>query len=122
MSGKRRSLGAAGERLASEFLAQRGYQIVERNWRFGRSGEIDLVARDGPWLVIVEVRARRGETHGTPEESVTPQKQARLVSLAQAYVDETAWGGPVRIDVVAIHLSPHGHLLGIHHVQDAVEA
>lgn len=122
MTDSRRGLGAAGERLAAEFLVGQGYQIVDRNWRSGRLGEIDLVAQKGPWLVIVEVRTRRGETHGTPEESVTPQKQARLVRLAEAYAGETGWAGPVRIDVVAVHLSPDGRLRGIHHVQDAVEA
>jgi putative endonuclease len=109
-----------GERLAAQFLADQGYRLLDRNWRFGREGEIDLVAVDGECLVIVEVRTRRGSAFGTPEESVTGRKQARLAALTQAYVAEQDWSGPVRIDVVGVHLSQQGHLLDINHLQDVV--
>lgn len=120
MSDARRRLGAAGEQLAAEFLAERGYVLLARNWRGGATGEIDLVAQDGSCLVIVEVRTRRGESFGTPEESVTSRKQARLAALTEAYMIETGWAGPVRIDVVAIHLAANGQLLNISHLRDAV--
>lgn len=120
MTQARRGLGVAGERLAAQFLADQGYRLLDRNWRFGREGEIDLAAVDGDCLVIVEVRTRRGRAFGTPEESVTRRKQARLAALTQAYVAEKDWGGPVRIDVVGVHLSEQGHLLDINHLQDVV--
>jgi putative endonuclease len=122
MKDARRSLGAAGERLAADFLAGQGYALLARNWRRGALGEIDLVAQDGACLVIVEVRTRRGRSFGTAEESVTPRKQARLVSLAEAYTAATGWTGPLRIDVVAIQLAANGSILRINHVQDAVHA
>lgn len=122
MTDARRSLGAAGERLAAEFLVGQGCSLLARNWRSGSLGEIDLVAQDGACLVVVEVRTRRGQRFGTAEESVTPRKQARLVSLAEAYVTETGWAGPVRIDVVAIQLAANGSLLRINHLRDAVQA
>src|SRR5262249_56551615 len=69
----RGELGRRGEDLAAELLRARGYTIVERNFRC-RAGEIDLVAFDGPTVVFVEVRSRRGERVGTPLESVDPRK------------------------------------------------
>jgi putative endonuclease len=120
MADSRQRLGRAGEQMAADLLAGKGYQILDRNWRSGRSGEIDLAAQDGACLVIVEVRTRRGEGYGSAEESVTPAKQARLAALAEAYSAEVAWQGPLRIDVVAISLSGDGRPLEIRHIVDAV--
>lgn len=121
MGDSRRALGAAGERLAAHFLSKSGYRILARNWRYGATGELDLVAQDGECLVAVEVRTRRGQRYGTPEESVVEAKQGRLATLAEAYAAETGWSGPLRIDVVAIHLAADGSLREIRHVRDAVE-
>lgn len=120
MADSRQRLGRAGEQMAADLLTGKGYQIVTRNWRSGRSGEIDLVAQDGPSLVIVEVRTRRGLTYGSAEESVTPAKQARLAALAEAYCDIAGWQGPVRIDVVAVSLAGDGRLLEVKHIENAV--
>lgn len=120
MTTSRRDLGDAGERLAAQLLSDKGYTLLARNWRSGATGEIDLVAQDGDCLVVVEVRTRRGERYGTPEESVTPRKQARLAALAEAYAAQAGWAGPLRIDVVAIHLAANGRLLAINHLRDAV--
>ena len=81
----RRQVGDRGEKLAADYLRSRGYDIIESNFRC-REGEIDIVARKGETLVFVEVRTRRGRDFGTPEESISPLKQQRLVSLAEAYV------------------------------------
>lgn len=120
MSDDRQRLGRAGEQMAAELLAGKGYQILARNWRSGRTGELDLVAQDGPCLVIVEVRTRRGQRFGSAEESVTPAKQARLAALAAAYSSEAGWQGPLRIDVVAIALSADGRPLETRHLVDVV--
>ncbi|NOZ30193.1 MAG: YraN family protein [Chloroflexi bacterium] len=120
MTSVRRGLGDTGESLAARELARRGLTIVARNWRCAQ-GEIDLIARDGDTLAIVEVRTRRGRTYGTPEESITPTKQARLIQLAQMYVAEIGWEGPWRIDVVAIELDRGGRLLRITHLPGAIE-
>lgn len=116
----RRGLGRLGETLAARHLAGQGYTIIERNYRCAE-GEIDIVAREGDCLVIVEVRARRGRAHGTPEESVTPAKQERLRRLAETYI-QTLDPAPeaYRVDVVAVELSPAGRLLRIDLLRDAL--
>ena len=115
----RRGLGALGERLAVRHLAAAGYQIVARNWRCP-IGELDLVARQGECLVCVEVRTRRGQAFGSPEASITAAKQARLIALAEAYVQATDWPGEWRIDVVAVEMDQSGRVLRVDHYENAV--
>lgn len=121
MPGYRQRLGAWGEKVAERELVRQGLEVVERNHRTSE-GEIDLVARDGDLLVIVEVRTRRGgPAYGTPEESVTPAKQARLIALARAYVAEVGWTGPWRIDVVGVHADRQGRLQGVNWIPNAIQ-
>jgi putative endonuclease len=115
----RRGLGALGEELAARRLSAAGYEIVTRNWRC-QAGELDLVARQGECLVLVEVRTRRGKALGPPEESITAAKQARLITLAEAYVQAAEWPGDWRIDVVAVELDQVGRLLRVDHYENAV--
>ncbi len=115
----RGGLGRRGEELAALRLAANGYEIVDRNWRC-EVGEVDLVAQDGDDLAIVEVRTRRGRALGTPEESITLKKQARLIELAEAYVQATDWPGNWRIDVVAVEMDRRGRLLRVDHYENAV--
>ena len=64
-----------------------GYRLLAQNWR-RREGELDLVALDGTTLVFLEVKTRRTDTLGEPEESITPRKQAQLARIAQRFIDE----------------------------------
>ena len=112
-------LGQRGEDLAAVHLEERGYVVRERNWRCP-AGEVDIVAEDGGCLAFVEVRTRRGRAYGTPEESVTPAKQAKLVELAQTYLQEHSWEGDWRIDVVAVEMTSRGKLLRVELTQNAV--
>lgn len=121
------SLGRRGEAVAAAYLADLGWQIVARNWRT-RAGELDIVARDGQWLVFVEVRARRAGRKGAapmagaPEESVTPRKQLQLIALTDAYLFELPFDGPVRIDIIALELAADGSVARLNHIRDAVGA
>jgi putative endonuclease len=117
----RRGLGRRGEELAARHLADKGYEIVARNWRCG-VGELDLVVRDLDELAFVEVRTRRGSSLGSPEESITLAKQARLIALGETYVQAIDWNGGWRIDVVAIEMDRRGRLLRIDHYENAVTA
>jgi putative endonuclease len=115
----RRGLGRHGEELAARYLAAKGYEIVARNWRC-EVGELDLVAKQRGCLALVEVRTRRGKALGSPEESITAAKQARLARLAEAYVQAHDWAGDWRIDVVAIEMDSRGRLLRMDHYENAV--
>jgi putative endonuclease len=95
-------IGASGEDRAADALHRRGYRLVERNYRC-KVGELDIIARDGPTLVFVEVRSRRTADHGTALDAVGWRKQAKVSRVAAHYIAtrrprfETA-----RFDVVAI--------------------
>ncbi len=103
---KQSALGRWGEQAAAEWLAQQGFQVLTRNWRC-REGEIDLVAMQGSVLVFVEVKTRRADTFGAPEESVDERKQRQLTRLAQRYLDEnpSLAFNECRFDVVVVDLT-----------------
>ena len=109
MSVERQELGKSGENLAVAELTAEGYAIDARRYRT-RFGEIDIVAHDGDTVVFVEVRRKSGEGCGAAAESVTPDKQRRVVRMAVDYLarhdlyDKCA----VRFDVVAIDDQPDG--------------
>ncbi len=111
--------GRLGEALAACELEAAGWRIVERNWR-GAGGEIDLVARDGDSLVLVEVRTRRSRSFGSAEESIGAVKQRRMAALAEQYVLASGWPGPWRVDVVALDLAPDGTVARLDHYRDAL--
>ena len=118
--GDRRSTGRRGESVAAAHLGSLGYRIVATNVRT-RNGELDIVAWDGDVLVFVEVRARRGAGFGTPEESITPRKRQRLVTLAEEYLQGLPDPAPpCRIDVVAVDLGPGDFVRRIELIRDAV--
>lgn len=108
----RTTLGQRGEQLAMEFLRSQGMTVLDRNWRphgQGVRGELDLVARDGDDLVIVEVKTRRSITYGTAVEAVTTRKMRALRSLALAWLDFRSVHAPrLRFDVVAVTFPPVG--------------
>ena len=103
MADTRQKLGRWGEEQAGRHLETFGCQVVTTNWRC-TAGEVDLVVMDGTWLAFVEVRTRRGRTYGTPEESITAAKLARMAAVAESYVYEQEWDGDWRLDVVAIEV------------------
>jgi putative endonuclease len=121
MKGARKRLGDAGEEIATRELVRRGYVVRERNWRCPE-GELDIVAEQGEALVFVEVRTRRGDRFGTPEESITLAKRAHLIAAAQAYLQahslqDRDW----RIDVVAVEMSDRGQLQRVDVIENAIE-
>ena len=115
----RRALGALGERLARQQLEALGSRIIDVNHRT-RWGEIDLLALDGDCLVFVEVRARRGDAHGSPAESVVGRKAAKLAALAEDYLAEHPEYRDCRVDVVAVQFSTAGRLQSVEVIRDAV--
>ncbi len=97
-----RAVGASFERLAADFLSHQGLRVLESNYTC-KGGEIDLVCDDHGTLVFVEVRARRGNRHGAPEETVGTVKQRRLIHAARHYLMvRKIVDRPCRFDVVAV--------------------
>lgn len=97
-----RSVGTYYEGQARLLLEREGYQILEQNYRF-RKGEIDVIARDGGYLCFIEVKSRRGEQTGTPEEAVDRRKQKRISQTALYYLMDKglSLSTPCRFDVIA---------------------
>lgn len=112
-----RALGARGEELAVEYLQGIGCRLLDRNWRSGRRGELDLVVREGGAVVAVEVKTRSGLGYGTPLEAVTAQKIERLRHLLHTWVREhrTRYAA-LRVDAIGIVLRPQEEPL-IDHVR-----
>ena len=111
-------LGDRGEQLAAGFLAQRGWQIVHRNYRIGHR-EIDLVVKRDGVVAFVEVKTRGGLGYGHPLEAITHKKRREIQRVAAAWIDR--YGTPAytyRFDAVAI-LLPAGGEPVIEHVEDA---
>lgn len=101
------AIGAHGEHIAADYLSSIGCEILARNWRFGRTGELDLVVREHDTLVAVEVKTRSGSGYGSPFEAITPRKAARLRSLLLNWVHaHRPISGNLRIDAIAITLIP----------------
>lgn len=98
-------LGTLGENAAANFIASLGYRIINRNFQ-KRYGEIDIVALDGKTLVFVEVRTRRGDKFGLPEETIAPWKLRTLIKSANYYkLLHPDSPDAMRIDLVAVSLS-----------------
>ena len=98
-----KELGKVGEEAALGYLKERGYEIIEQNYR-SRFGEIDLVARTGEELVLVEVKTRRGKGFGSPMEAITHRKKQRLRRVGMAWAQRRRWKGPIRFDAIGVEM------------------
>lgn len=108
--------GRLGENAATELLLTNKYEILEKNYRFGRA-EIDLIARKNDLLVFVEVKLRRSDKFGFPEEAVSPRKQELFLETAEHYIEKINWQHDIRFDIIAI--TQNNGKLNIHHIEDA---
>jgi len=102
MSNGRINLGKRGEDISIEFLKKQGYKITERNYRCSL-GEVDIIAKDKDVLCFVEVKTRKTEEYGLPEEAIGWHKQRKLARVALAYLREKKIDKQdVRFDVVSV--------------------
>ena len=108
--------GKQGEELAAQYLIGKGYEILERNWR-NIHKEIDIIAKDGDFLVIVEVKTRQTDEYGNPDIAVTKKKQRMLISAANAYVFQNRLNINTRFDIISI-IFKNGKPI-IEHIEDA---
>ncbi len=111
--------GKKGEEIAVSFLKQHGYIILEQNWRSG-SYEIDIIAKKNDFIIVVEVKTRRTNYFGEPEEFVTKAKQKQLVKAADAYIQKNNIENEVRFDIISVLFKGEKH--AVHHIEDAFYA
>ncbi len=113
---KHNDFGKLGEEIAANYLMEKGYEILERNWR-NIHKEIDIIARDGKFLVIVEVKTRQTDEYGNPDIAVTRKKQRMLIAAANAYIMRNRLDIETRFDIISIIFSDGEPV--IDHVEDA---
>ncbi len=110
-------LGQKGEALAVTFLAEKGYDILETNWRYKRA-EVDIIAKDGNVLVFTEVKTRATDYFGAPEESITSKKKALLTDAASAYMELINHDWEIRFDYISVIYEDAGNFR-LKHFKDA---
>lgn len=110
------NLGQEGEEIAKKYLTDKGYKIVEQNWRF-KKYEIDLIATINNQLIIIEVKLRSSIEFGEPEEFVNSKKQHFLIAAASEYVKLNNISLECRFDVVSILRL--NNTLRVKHLEDA---
>lgn len=100
----RRRLGASGEAAAAAWYVEHGYRILDRNWRAGAAGELDLVIGRDSLVIFCEVKTRSSVRYGSPMEAVTRPKQVRLRRLAASWLRAHPIAGrrDVRFDVASV--------------------
>lgn len=115
--GKRnKALGLRGEEAAAQYLVNRGYDILERNWTCF-AGEADIIARDGDILVFAEVKTRSDERMGFPSEAVTKEKRQRYEKIACAYVADHEFAEMmIRFDVLGMLVVDEERFIVRHHI------
>ncbi len=108
MLGSHIAIGKMGEENGVSYLKQIGYKIIDRNFKTPL-GEVDVIARYQDFLVFVEIKTRRHQSHGLPEESVVERKQRKIAQVADWYLKAKRLGNvPVRFDVLAVLVKPDG--------------
>lgn len=113
----RQQFGRWGERVAIRYLRRKGFIILDRNV-FTPYGELDVVALDGRELVFIEVKTRRTENFGLPEDSITRYKMEHLWNALLYHCETLRWKGTFRLDVISIvHQGTHPR---IRHLQNVI--
>jgi len=109
-------LGKWGEDLAAAYLQEKGYVILERDWKSGHH-DLDIVAKEGNTLVVVEVKTRRNRIFGDPEEAIDYKKRRSLLSAINHYVKTHYACRSVRFDVISV-VGMIGTTPEIDHIKD----
>ena len=109
-------LGIKGEEMAVRYLAQKGYRILARNYRF-KHLEIDIITKLKGLLVIVEVKTRQSTFMAGPEVTVNRKKQKSIVKVTNEYITKQLWEGETRFDIISIIMEQGNYQ--IEHLEDA---
>lgn len=109
-------LGKTGEDIACQFLQEKGYEIMERNWTW-RKLELDIIARKDNCLIIAEIRTRTTDVYGEPEYTVSDKKIRRIINAADVYIKKNMIDLDIRFDIISI-TGQNGNFK-IKHIEDA---
>jgi putative endonuclease len=109
-------LGTLGEQIALSYLQEKGYEILEKNYRYLKA-EVDLIAKHKDLIVFLEVKARSTNFFGEPELAVTLSKQKLLIEAADHYAVSNNLQNEIRFDVIAIIINKNETT--IKHIEDA---
>ena len=109
-------LGVLGEELATHYLLQKNYKILDRNWRWKRK-ELDIIALYQEYLVFVEVKTRKFGSLENPKDAVTKKKQRFIIEGANAYIESKKLENEVRLDIISVIIKDKEHI--IEHIEDA---
>ncbi|MDB5263249.1 MAG: endonuclease [Adhaeribacter sp.] len=108
--------GRSGEETAANYLVQKGYNVLARNFRYKRA-EVDLIIQLDNLLVFVEVKTRSSHQHGYPEEFVSDRKIELFRVAATEYIEQINWLHDIRFDIIAVTIS--GREYTCYHIEDA---
>jgi len=119
---EKKDLGDVGEKIAEKYLRNKGYKILDKNFRYSKFGELDIIAQKGNDIIFFEVKTRKktGLSEFLPEDNITFDKQKKLIKLAQIYLSKSrlldnSW----QIDILAIEIYRDGSY-DIRHTENAV--
>ncbi len=109
-------LGQKGEKIAADFLEEKGFQIIKQNYMIGHS-DIDILAKNNEFLVFVEVRTKSGQESGMPEDTLTNKKLRRMQNTAELYIAFNHYEGIARLDAVCIILDGSDKVRHLEHYE-----
>jgi len=119
---EKKDLGDLGEKIAEKFLKDKGYKILDKNFRYSNFGELDIVGQKGGDIIFFEVKTRKmtGPSDFLPEDNITREKQKKLIKLAEIYlsknkINDVSW----QIDILAIEVYRSG-AHDIRHTENAI--
>ena len=113
--GQKHILGEKGETIAKDYLVEKNYVILEKNWKYLKA-EIDLIAQKDDVIIFVEVKTRSSINFGYPESFVSEKQQKRIVLAANEYIQKNDIQREARFDIISIII---GKKSGIKHIEDA---
>lgn len=111
-------LGKIGEDKAANLLVSKGYRVLERNWKIGDL-EMDIIAQEGNTIVFVEVKTRKSDRWGNPEQAVDEIRKRRLTACANAYLKYNRLDNPWRFDIISIILNEERY--EVNHIEEAFQ-
>jgi len=119
---EKKDLGDLGEKIAEKFLKEKGYKILDKNFRYSNFGELDIIAQKTNDIIFFEVKTRKmtGPLEFFPEDNITPKKQKKLIQLAEIYLNKNKLtNAPWQIDILAIEIY-RDKTFDIRHTENAI--